>query len=297
MTKPPPNCVRRRAARPQRRRPQRQAMRAEPCPPRRSWSSSGYGCRSAGREPTAAPTAASGRGRSSREPARRRPRRPRVPLTSRSSTSTSQSRSSTTTTRRAAASARPRVRIRRRAADAHAAHRLRRARGLARYRAARPALTSTPSTASRYWDERAYYAFTLEQIERDIEAPTAELEGMCRELVARAIDDERMMQRAADSAAVLELDRGKLQARRPEPLWPLRPALRRARARPSCWNTTPTRRPRCSRPACSSGSGWRTRSQRKVAAEGCRPVQFAARAPDRRLEGDRQGPAVCISPA
>ena len=45
----------------------------------------------------------------------------------------------------------------------------------------------------RYWDERAYYAFTLEQIERDVEAPTAELEGMCRELVARTIADERMM--------------------------------------------------------------------------------------------------------
>ncbi len=45
----------------------------------------------------------------------------------------------------------------------------------------------------RYWDERAYYAFTLEEIERDIEAPTAELEAMCRELVSRAIEDDRMM--------------------------------------------------------------------------------------------------------
>ena len=45
----------------------------------------------------------------------------------------------------------------------------------------------------RYWDERAYYAFTLEEIERDIEGPTAELEAMCRELVARAVDDERML--------------------------------------------------------------------------------------------------------
>ena len=32
----------------------------------------------------------------------------------------------------------------------------------------------------RYWDERAYYAFTIEEIERDIEAPTAELDAMCR---------------------------------------------------------------------------------------------------------------------
>jgi glutathionylspermidine synthase len=44
-----------------------------------------------------------------------------------------------------------------------------------------------------YWDERAYYAFTLEEIERDIEEPTAELDRMCRELVARAVEDERMM--------------------------------------------------------------------------------------------------------
>jgi glutathionylspermidine synthase len=44
-----------------------------------------------------------------------------------------------------------------------------------------------------YWDERAYYSFTLEQIERDIEAPTAELDGMCRALVERAVTDERML--------------------------------------------------------------------------------------------------------
>jgi len=45
----------------------------------------------------------------------------------------------------------------------------------------------------RYWDERAFYAFTLKEIEDDIEAPTAELDAMCRELVARAVDDERML--------------------------------------------------------------------------------------------------------
>jgi glutathionylspermidine synthase len=44
-----------------------------------------------------------------------------------------------------------------------------------------------------YWDESAYYGFTLQQIERDLEAPTAELDGMCRELVARAVGDERML--------------------------------------------------------------------------------------------------------
>ncbi len=44
-----------------------------------------------------------------------------------------------------------------------------------------------------YWDESAYYGFTLQQIERDLEAPTAELDAMCRELVARAVKDERIL--------------------------------------------------------------------------------------------------------
>ena len=44
-----------------------------------------------------------------------------------------------------------------------------------------------------YWVENAYYEFSLEQIERDIERPSAELEDMCLELVKRAIDDERIL--------------------------------------------------------------------------------------------------------
>ena len=31
----------------------------------------------------------------------------------------------------------------------------------------------------RYWDERAYYAFTLDEIERGIEAPTGEIGTAC----------------------------------------------------------------------------------------------------------------------
>jgi glutathionylspermidine synthase len=46
-----------------------------------------------------------------------------------------------------------------------------------------------------YWDESAYYAFTLREIEDDIEAPTAEFERMCRELVGRAVEDERILRR------------------------------------------------------------------------------------------------------
>ncbi|HYF57214.1 MAG TPA: glutathionylspermidine synthase family protein [Salinarimonas sp.] len=48
-----------------------------------------------------------------------------------------------------------------------------------------------------YWDETAYWAFTLEEIERDLEAPTAELHALCRELVGRVVGDERLLTRLA----------------------------------------------------------------------------------------------------
>jgi glutathionylspermidine synthase len=57
----------------------------------------------------------------------------------------------------------------------------------------------------RYWDERAYYAFTLDEIEHQIEAPTAEIDAMCLELVTHAIDDENTLRRL----------------RIPEAFWPL----------------------------------------------------------------------------
>jgi glutathionylspermidine synthase len=47
----------------------------------------------------------------------------------------------------------------------------------------------------RYWDERAYYAFTLDEIERAIEQPTGEIDAMCLELVGRAVDDESCLRR------------------------------------------------------------------------------------------------------
>jgi glutathionylspermidine synthase len=47
----------------------------------------------------------------------------------------------------------------------------------------------------RYWDERAYYAFTLDEIERGIEAPTGEIDAMCLELAGRAVDDENYLKR------------------------------------------------------------------------------------------------------
>jgi glutathionylspermidine synthase len=56
-----------------------------------------------------------------------------------------------------------------------------------------------------YWDERAYYAFTLDEIERQIETPTGEIDAMCLELVGKAVDDEDML--------------GRLKI--PEAFWPL----------------------------------------------------------------------------
>lgn len=48
-----------------------------------------------------------------------------------------------------------------------------------------------------YWDESAYYAFTLRQIEDDLEDPTNELAALCLDLVDKAVRDERMLERLA----------------------------------------------------------------------------------------------------
>jgi glutathionylspermidine synthase len=48
-----------------------------------------------------------------------------------------------------------------------------------------------------YWDESAYLAFTLREIEEDIEAPTAEIEAMCFAFVERAVRDEAILRRLA----------------------------------------------------------------------------------------------------
>ncbi len=47
----------------------------------------------------------------------------------------------------------------------------------------------------RYWDERAYYAFTLQEIEEELETPTGEIDAMCLELASRAVADEDHLKR------------------------------------------------------------------------------------------------------
>ena len=48
-----------------------------------------------------------------------------------------------------------------------------------------------------YWDERAYYAFALEQIERDLETPTLELHEMAMDLVGEIVASDSLMHRLA----------------------------------------------------------------------------------------------------
>lgn len=53
--------------------------------------------------------------------------------------------------------------------------------------------TWSHESGERYWDESAAYAFTLDQIEQDLEAPTEELHQMCLDLVDEAVQSERLM--------------------------------------------------------------------------------------------------------
>lgn len=46
-----------------------------------------------------------------------------------------------------------------------------------------------------YWDETAYYRFTLRQIEDDIESPAKEIESLCFEVLNRAVADETVFRR------------------------------------------------------------------------------------------------------
>ncbi|TFG46876.1 MAG: hypothetical protein E4H31_00775, partial [Dehalococcoidia bacterium] len=47
----------------------------------------------------------------------------------------------------------------------------------------------------RYWDERAYYQFSLQQIENDLETPTEDVHQMCLAVVESVIADDELMRR------------------------------------------------------------------------------------------------------
>lgn len=58
-----------------------------------------------------------------------------------------------------------------------------------------------------YWDESACYAFSLPEIESEIEDPAQDLEALCTSAVARIAGDDRLLQRMAVPRSAWELIR------------------------------------------------------------------------------------------
>ena len=52
-----------------------------------------------------------------------------------------------------------------------------------------------PASGVPYWDETAYYSFTMRQIEDHLEGPAEEIERLCFEVLNRAVADETVFQR------------------------------------------------------------------------------------------------------
>lgn len=67
----------------------------------------------------------------------------------------------------------------------------------------------------RYWDESAYYQFTLRQIEQDLEAPTADIHQMCLHIVDTVIRDDASMQRFAIPEAQWDMVRDSWNKKEP----------------------------------------------------------------------------------
>ena len=139
----------------------------------------------------------------------------------------------------------------------------------------------------RYWDERAYYAFTLDEIEREIEAPTAR----DRRDVPRTGRPRRRRRRvsapAEDTGSVLAADLGELAPRRRQPLWPARPEFRRPRP----GKAAGIQRRHADLDLRGGGVPVdlaRTGDRTQHHPEARRPVQFDPRAPDRGLEETRR---------
>ena len=63
-----------------------------------------------------------------------------------------------------------------------------------------------------YWLDGAAYAFTLEQIERDIEDPSAELHGLCLDLVEEVVRSEELLTKLAIPSHVHDLVRDSWEA-------------------------------------------------------------------------------------
>lgn len=53
----------------------------------------------------------------------------------------------------------------------------------------------------QYWDESAYYSFTLQEIEEELEGPTEALHAMCLDLVDEVVASDKLMERIAIPSA------------------------------------------------------------------------------------------------
>jgi len=58
-----------------------------------------------------------------------------------------------------------------------------------------------------YWDESAYYRFTLKQIEEDLEEPTRQIHELCMALVDQVVESEELLNRLAIPERFYELIR------------------------------------------------------------------------------------------
>lgn len=67
-----------------------------------------------------------------------------------------------------------------------------------------------------YWSEDAAFAFTLEQIEEDIEAASEQLHSMCREAVSEIVSSEELMTRLGIPETGMDLVAGSWRAGEPE---------------------------------------------------------------------------------
>ncbi len=57
----------------------------------------------------------------------------------------------------------------------------------------------------KYWDETAYYQFSLKQIEQGIEQPTEEIHQMCLAVVAKVVNDDELLRRFCIPESAWEL--------------------------------------------------------------------------------------------
>jgi len=66
-----------------------------------------------------------------------------------------------------------------------------------------------------YWEESAYYSFSLEEIERDIETPTQDLAALCLRLADHIIKDDALLRRLAIPQHAWKLIRASWSAKEP----------------------------------------------------------------------------------